>query len=161
METKELTKKLLSKNLNWRIEAAQEVIKHSHLAEKITPLSKYLPILKENLSLGTFSGHPHKDQVLIDFSLEVIEFYNSDYKCHCELYTKEFPLTNDYIVRKHTYSYFDPEKELQKGVIHIESKVRLSSGHIDHYLVKCSNCKNTFIVKEGGQYSIYWKWTLL
>jgi hypothetical protein len=158
MTSEEIIEFITSKDTHKVWKSACAIIDIGQNYEKIKPLIKYLPLIKEKTTDLKMGGGFAPNQRFIDFAIKTLEFHKDRNECPCKLYTEKYKLTNDVVDRKIQYEGFNPNNEVEKGNIKILETTRIEGKWIDFYFVECMKCKADFKVEEREGHYKFWNW---
>lgn len=148
MNTEEIVNKITSRDPTKVWESSCEIISIAQSRDKILPLIKFLPLIVEKTKGLTMGGGFAPNQRFVDYAIRILEFHRSNKGCTCELYTD-------------TYECNDPNEEIEKGNIELESITRIEDKWVDFYITKCTKCGQRFKTIERDGHYTWWEWTKL
>jgi hypothetical protein len=158
MTTEEIVEHITSRDAHKVWGSACAIIESGQDHQKVEPLVKYLPLIKEatnNLNMG---GGFAPNQRFVDFAIKTIEFHTNKTTCSCALFVEKYKLTNDVVEREIQYECFSPAKEVEKGNIKILDTVLMDGKWIDYYVIECVKCSTRFKVEERQGHYMFWNW---
>lgn len=123
--------------------AACEIIVMGQDPSKIKPLIPFLSLIKEKTKGLDMGGAFAPNQRFIDFAIKTIEFHRDSQECPCQLYEAHG---------------LDPNKELEKGYIQINSIHKIEDIWVDFYLATCTRCQQPFKILEREGHYMWWEW---
>lgn len=147
MTPEEIIKDITSCDTTKVWSASCEIISIGQSRDKIQPLIKHLPLIKEKTKGLEMGGAFASNQRFVEYAIRIIAFHQSPGGCTCELYTD-------------TYECNDPAKEVTKGNVTLVD-TKMANNWIDHYILQCKSCGQRFKTIERDGHYTWWQWSKL
>jgi hypothetical protein len=145
MTTEQILEHITSRDTHKVWLSSCEIISIGQDRDKISPLIKHLPEIKEQTKGLDMGGAFAPNQRFIDFAIRTIEFHRDSAECTCNLYPE--------------HESIDPHREVEKGNIQILSTTRIENKWVDYYSAVCKKCGQEFKIIEREYHYTWWGWT--
>lgn len=126
-------------------QAAGDIINSIHNRELMLQLVPHKETILQKTTGIKLGGMLLDNNRLVEFSIEILDFYANDGGCPCELYLKTGEDT-----------FYNPKRLAEQGVAEI---IRTVGGNFpDFYIVQCKCCGQKFKVETGMYHYTWYKW---